>query len=222
MQQRVAALDLGELATSSNGTRRPGSTSSKRCKQRHPLTLHQPLTMQRVRLGRCIDVATRGRSAHPSLLRMRVGAARSSGIQLRRSHPQGREASRWLQVRREMATRVSDGKPEDDAQRTGPGATRKMRLTTTSASSLRSPDGPLADARLRIRLIASACRPASVIRTRTTSVCRPPATMRSRFVVASPAWTSSTSMSTENPLERCARRECRALPAGGKRSASVF
>jgi hypothetical protein len=81
VQQRVAALDLGELATGSNGTRRPGSTSSKRCKQRHPLTLHQPLTMQRVRLGRCIDVATRGRSAHPSLLRMRVGAARSSGIQ---------------------------------------------------------------------------------------------------------------------------------------------
>ena len=36
--------------------------------------------MQRVRLGRRIDVATRGRSAHPSLLRMRVGAAESSGF----------------------------------------------------------------------------------------------------------------------------------------------
>jgi len=32
--------------------------------------------MQGVRLGRRIDVATRGRSAHPSLLRMLVGAAR--------------------------------------------------------------------------------------------------------------------------------------------------
>jgi hypothetical protein len=30
------------------------------------LTFCQPLAMQRVRLGRCIDVATRGRSAHPS------------------------------------------------------------------------------------------------------------------------------------------------------------
>ena len=37
---------------------------------------------------------------------------------------------------------------------------------------------------------------------RTTSVCRPPATMRSRFVVASPARTSSTSMSTEMPWAR--------------------
>jgi hypothetical protein len=52
-------------------------------------------------------------------------------------------------------------------------------------------------------IFASACRPASVIRTRTTSVCRPRATMRSRFVVASPALTSSTNMSIENP---CARR----------------
>ena len=52
-------------------------------------------------------------------------------------------------------------------------------------------------------ILASACRPASVIRTRTTSVCRPAATMRSRFVVASPAVTSSTIMSIEN---QCARR----------------
>src|SRR5215467_10062277 len=52
-------------------------------------------------------------------------------------------------------------------------------------------------------IFASARRPASVIRTRTTSVCRPSATMRSRFVVASPALTSSTIMSIENP---CARR----------------
>jgi hypothetical protein len=33
-----------------------------------PLTFHQPLTMQRIRLGRRIDVATQGRSAHPSTL----------------------------------------------------------------------------------------------------------------------------------------------------------
>jgi hypothetical protein len=52
-------------------------------------------------------------------------------------------------------------------------------------------------------IFASACRPASVIRTRTTPVCRPSATMRSRFVVASPALTSSIIMSIENP---CARR----------------
>src|SRR5262249_25768842 len=52
-------------------------------------------------------------------------------------------------------------------------------------------------------IFASACRPASVIRTRTTPVCWPSATMRSRFVVASPALTSSTIMSIENP---CARR----------------
>jgi len=52
-------------------------------------------------------------------------------------------------------------------------------------------------------IFASARRPASVIRTRTTSVCRPSATIRSRFVVASPALTSSTIMSIENP---CARR----------------
>jgi hypothetical protein len=37
-------------------------TASKGCL----LTFRQPLAMQRVRLGRCIDVATRGRSAHPS------------------------------------------------------------------------------------------------------------------------------------------------------------
>jgi hypothetical protein len=54
-----------------------------------------------------------------------------------------------------------------------------------------------------LHIFASACRPASVIRTRTTSVCRPSATMRSRLVVASPALTSSTIMSIENP---CARR----------------
>jgi len=54
-----------------------------------------------------------------------------------------------------------------------------------------------------VDIFASVCRPASVIRTRTTSVCRPAATMRSRFVVASPAVTSSTIMSIEN---QCARR----------------
>jgi hypothetical protein len=32
-----------------------------------------------------------------------------------------RADSRWLQVRRGMATRVGDGETEDDAQRTGPG-----------------------------------------------------------------------------------------------------
>jgi acyl carrier protein len=40
------------------------SRSSARCKQGLPFNL--PPTMQRVRLGHCIDVATRGRSAHPS------------------------------------------------------------------------------------------------------------------------------------------------------------
>jgi hypothetical protein len=54
-----------------------------------------------------------------------------------------------------------------------------------------------------LNILASACRPASVIRTRATSICRPRATMRSRFVVARPALTSSTIMSIENP---CARR----------------
>jgi CHRD domain-containing protein len=44
-------------------------------------------------------------------------------------------------------------------------------------------------------IFARACRPASVIRTRTTSVSRPPATKRSRFVVASPALTSSAIIS---------------------------
>jgi hypothetical protein len=47
--------------------------------------------------------------------------------------------------------------------------------------------------------MASDRRPASVIRTRATSIGRPPATMRSVFAVASPARIRSTSMSTMKP-----------------------
>jgi hypothetical protein len=46
---------------------------------------------------------------------------------------------------------------------------------------------------------ASDRRSASVIRTRATSIGRPPATMRSVFAVASPARIRSTSISTVNP-----------------------
>src|SRR5262249_57979954 len=53
-----------------------------------------------------------------------------------------------------------------------------------------------------VDIFASARWPASVICTRAMSVCRPPSTMRSRFVVASPALSRSSGMSIENPCAR--------------------
>src|SRR5262249_25158641 len=47
---------------------------------------------------------------------------------------------------------------------------------------------------------ATACQPASLIFTRATSICLPPATMRSACADASPARTSSASSSAVNPL----------------------
>jgi hypothetical protein len=59
---------------------------------------------------------------------------------------------------------------------------------------------------------ASAFRPASVIRSVATSILRPPATTRSAVAVASPARTSSTSISIVKP---CASRIASVAPSQG-------
>ena len=63
----------------------------------------------------------------------------------------------------------------------------------------------------------SACRPASVILTRATSMVRGPITTRSVVAVASPARTSSTSCSTVKP---CASRTKLVTPSGQEASSS--
>jgi hypothetical protein len=49
---------------------------------------------------------------------------------------------------------------------------------------------------------AGACRPASVVRTRATSIVLPPATTRSACAVASPARTSSAICSIAKPCDQ--------------------
>ena len=63
----------------------------------------------------------------------------------------------------------------------------------------------------------SSRRPASVIRTRVTSIDRPPATIRSIRAVASPARTSATTCLTSKP---CAARTASLQPAGQEASNS--
>ena len=67
-------------------------------------------------------------------------------------------------------------------------------------------------------IFASARRPASVIRTRTTSVCRPSATIRSRFVVASPACNPSASLRRTTPRLRKPLKQMTYLWTGCRRS----
>jgi hypothetical protein len=63
----------------------------------------------------------------------------------------------------------------------------------------------------------SVCRPASVIRTKVTSIGLPPATMRSIFAVARPVCISSTICLTAKP---CAARTASLQPAGEEASNS--
>ena len=60
---------------------------------------------------------------------------------------------------------------------------------------------------------ANACRPFVVIRTRRTSIARPPATTRSVVAVASPVRTSSTMSSIEKPCARELAELLRAVAA---------